>query len=635
MCGICGVFEYQTGRPVSYEQLKQMTDVLVHRGPDDEGFLLKSGIGLGMRRLSIIDLAGGHQPISNEEQNIFIVFNGEIYNYQVLQKQMVERGHKLRTLSDTEVIIHLYEEYGDDCVKHLDGMFAFALYDERPSSTGPRLLIGRDCLGKKPLYYVDKAGALIFGSEIKPVLQDPRVSRELDEEALHHYLSLMMIPAPLSIFEDVRKLPPGHLLTCDAAGVCVQRYWNYLEHVNSENISEQEALLEIRRLLFAAVEKRLIAEVPLGAFLSGGLDSTAVVAVMSRLKKEPVKTFSIGFEGPESHNELPFARAAARYCRTDHNEIFVKPNIIELLPELTHYADEPFAISSSIPTYLLAKAARQQVTVILTGDGGDEVFGGYPYYIYERWAATYRKISPALDKILLRFLSLFGGRKNSIGRMSQRASRLIANSRRGLGERRLGWASGLDELDKQKLYARPRRAGIYQTTGSFLQGLISGKHDRLPPEVQQNCLDILLWLPDEMLTKVDRMTMGASIEARCPLLDRNLVEYLAGLSFTRKVPGWRTANSKHLLRKAVSDLLPADLLQRRKQGFNVPLNSWFRNGAEKYLKSTLSPERIKRRQVFNPDEVQRLLGKHQAGMINASNPLYALLVFEVWAEERL
>lgn len=629
MCGICGVFEYRTGGAVSREQLQSMNDTLRHRGPDDEGFYCKHGIGLAMRRLSIIDVAGGQQPIANEDETAWIVFNGEIYNYQALQKRMLELGHRLRTRSDTEIVLHLYEEYGAECVQYLDGMFAFAIYDGRSSAGNGRLFIARDRLGKKPLYYADVDGALIFGSEIKPLLLDRRVSKELDFEALYHYLSLLVVPAPWSIFKSIRKLPQGHTLECDGNGLRLSNYWNYLDHAADRRIPAEEAAAEIRRLLFAAVGKRLIAEVPLGAFLSGGLDSSVVVAIMSRLKSEPVKTFSVGFEGPATHNELPHARALAEYYRTDHHETFARPSIVELLPQLVRHTDEPFAISSAIPTFIIAQEARRHVTVVLTGDGGDEVFGGYGHYLFERWAALYRRLPTAIDSLLTTTTGLSRGPITRWdGRLHSRIARFTANARREVSKRRLGWASAFSESEKIDLL--PAFHGA-QSTPAFLSTRLNGVANAAPG-AQQNYLDMLVWLPDEMLTKVDRMTMAASVEGRCPMLDWKLVEYMAGISLDEKIPGWTQASLKHLLRRAVGDLLPPNLLNRPKQGFNVPLDYWFRGEASSYLESKLNPDRIKRRGVFSSDAVSRLMARHQAGAANLSNRLYALLVFEVWAD---
>ena len=642
MCGICGVFEFGTGQPVTAEQLERMNRTMVHRGPDDSGYFLDRGIGMAMRRLSIIDIAGGHQPIANEDETIQIIFNGEIYNYQELRKTLEEHGHRFRTQSDTEVIVHLYEDHGPDCVHHLDGMYAFAIYDSRPNATSRdqaatvngRLFLFRDRLGKKPLYYANLGGTLIFGSELKPILQDPRVNRDLDYEALYHYLSLLMVPAPFTIFKAIRKLPAGHLLECGANGMRVRRYWDYIDFVDEQYIPEQEAVAEIRRLVFAAIEKRLISEVPLGAFLSGGLDSSLIVGIMSHLKEERVKTFSIGFEGPKTHNELPFARVLAKHYHTEHHEFMAKPNIIELLPEIVHYADEPFAISSSIPLYLIAKAARQHVTVVLTGDSGDEFFGGYEHYLYERWAEAYRLFPRSTDFVINGLISLLPAHLESgVGRLRGRVSRFIANARQGCGQRRLGWTSGWQESEKRALFTPDiQRFFKEEATPAFLERQLKNGRD---PVSQEMLIDILVWLPDEMLAKMDRMTMASSVEARCPLLDIELVEFMARIDPKIKIPGWRPSHLKHLLRRTFCDLIPQELLRRPKHGFNVPLDVWFRGEAKSFLSSILSPDQVRRRGIFEPTKVSELLDSHWSNIVNVSNRIFALLVFEIWAQEYL
>jgi asparagine synthase (glutamine-hydrolysing) len=639
MCGICGVFEYSSGKAVDPAHLRRMSDQLFHRGPDEEGHWVCPGVGLAVRRLSIIDVAEGHQPVSNEDGSITLVFNGEIYNYLALREELLRKGHRLLTHSDTEVIPHLYEEEGPACVERLDGMYAFALYDGRASQDGDtagRLLLARDRMGKKPLYYADVAGALIFGSELKSILLDSRVGRELDQEALHHYLSLLVVPAPLSIFKSVRKLPPGCVLECDARGPSVRPYWKYLDTVGDRHMPEEEAVAEIRRLLFRAVEKRLMSEVPLGAFLSGGLDSSTVVAIMSRLMKEPVKTFSIGFEGPETHNELPYARALAQHCRTDHHELLARPDSIQTIEEMVRYADEPFAISSSLPLLMLSRWAREKVTVVLTGDGGDEVFAGYEHYVYERWAQLFRKLPLVTDRMLIAGSSALGGRVDSVGgRQLRRVLRFATNARHNAGQRRLGWGSSFREEEKENLYAvaAAQKNGL-RPTADFLNARASSRSD-LDAPTQANAIDIQVMLADEMLAKVDRMTMGASLEARCPLLDWKLVEYLASLSMRDKMPGWRFSTLKYLFRRAIGDLLPAELLTRPKHGFNVPLDHWFRSGARDYLLSVLDGARVKRRGVFRPEAVSSLVERHVSGQVNANNRLFALLVFELWAEQYL
>jgi asparagine synthase (glutamine-hydrolysing) len=634
MCGICGVYEYASSMRVDRQQLARMNATLVHRGPDEDGFFLRDRVGLAMRRLRIIDLAGGSQPIANEDETISIVFNGEIYNYRELRKDLIRLGHRFRTQSDTEVIVHAYEQFGVQCVEHLDGMFAFAIYDERIPGAD-RLFLARDPFGKKPLYYADLGETLVFGSEIKPILEDPRVSKEIDFEALHHYLSLLVIPAPWSIFKSIRKLPAGHWMLVDERSPEIKPYWNCEPHSAEVLVSEREAVDEVRRLLFRAVEKRLVADVPLGAFLSGGLDSSLVVAIMARLSDRPVKTLSVGFEGPKTHNELPFARRLAEHCRTDHTELTLKPDVVSMVHDLVRYADEPFGISSALPTLLIARAARERLTVVLTGDGGDEMFGGYSHYLWERWASAFRRLPRVADSVLLTAAGSLGRRIDGrAGALRSRITRFVSNARRPDASRRLGWGSAFSHDEKLALYSDDLSHLSSRTTTALLEQYVEGARD-LEPAAVQNRLDVALWLPDEMLAKVDRMTMGASIEARCPLLDRNLARFLFGLPFRQKVPGSRGRHLKHLLRRVAADLLPAELLERPKQGFNVPLDAWFRGSAGDFLTDVLSPERIRRRGWFQPEAVQQLVAAHRSGHAKFSNRLYALFNLELWAQEYL
>jgi len=598
-----------------------MTESLVHRGPDEDGYYIRKHIGLGMRRLSIVDVCNGHQPACNEQGDIRVILNGEIYNHEALRKDLLGRGHDFRTRSDTEVIAHLYEEDGDAFVEQLDGMFALALYDERPGRD-PALILARDRVGKKPLYYAGLGGCLIFGSEIKALLKDNRISREVDEQAVHHYLSLLMIPAPYSIFKGIRKLPAGSLMRCDRRGPQSRRYWNYLQRLSSNGHSPEGHVSEVRQLLFQAVEKRLADEVPMGAFLSGGLDSSAVVAITTKLTGKPVETFSVGFEGPSTHDELDWARMLATHCGAKHHEIRVRPDAVQCINDIIDFCDEPFAISSAIPTLLLSRAAREHVKVVLTGDGGDETFGGYAHYLFEKWARLFRVLPPVSDKVLLKAAAAVGGDNG------KRVAKFVTHARESLGRRRLGWAAGFSEDEKAELC--PMAVG--KSTSAFLEEIVSTA--RGDSSTLQNCLDMIVWLPDEMLTKVDRMTMASSLEARCPLLDYKLIEYTAGLSFNTKVPTLGVGGLKHVFREAAKDLLPLALLNRPKHGFNVPLDSWFRDKLSPYLRDVLSRERIRKRGLLEPEPVARLVADHSLGQIKASSRLYALMILELWMDKQ-
>src|SRR5436190_2891000 len=625
MCGICGVFNYKSREPVDGELLQRMNATLRHRGPDDDGFVIRDGAGLAMRRLAIIDVAGGHQPIGNESGDVQVVLNGEIYNYPALREELLRKGHQLKTHSDTETIVHFYEEEGDKCVSRLDGMFAFALHD----APQRRLLIGRDRIGKKPVYYADVDGTLVFGSELKALLQHPKVSRELDPQAIDLYLAMKMIPAPYTIFKHVRKLPAGSILVCDRNGSRVETYWRHSDFLGHERFDAASSIEEIRALLFEAVRKRLISEVPLGAFLSGGIDSSVIVAIMARLSGgKPVKTFSIGFEGPQLFNELPYARALAKHYNTEHHETMARPDIVELLPHLVHHADEPFSDEASIPTYLLARAARKDVTVVLTGDGGDEVFAGYDLYQFEKWSRVYRRFPRALDSVFRAGASAF--RANGPLRVFDRANRFARSSRGSAAAARLGWVATWTTDQRRAVMTADFNAGV---NGSSPEEFLSSHTSGGSPLEQMLEIDTNVILPDQMLVKVDRMTMAASVEARCPLLDHHLMERVARISVDEKIPGSRKKDLKHILKMIAADLIPQDLLDRPKHGFNVPLNYWFRDGARDFARDILRPEEIRRRGVFEPRAVEAILDAHWSGRVNAGPQIYSLLVFEMWARE--
>jgi asparagine synthase (glutamine-hydrolysing) len=617
MCGICGVVEYRSRSRLEVEALERMTRTLAHRGPDDSGTWVDGHIGIGARRLSIVDVAGGHQPIANERGDVRIVLNGEIYNHVALRRELAARGHRFKTRSDTEVALRLYEDKGEASISRLDGMFALAIVDQRAD----RVIIARDRLGKKPLYYADAAGTLVFGSELKAVLAHGGVSRELDRTALHHYLSLLTIPAPWTVYRAVHKLPPGHLLVCDREGVRVKPYFDLAELVERERDLDNDAPSRVRGLLFEAVRKRVDLEVPFGAFLSGGLDSASVVAVMRELLPGPVRTFSIGFEGPASHDELPVARLSANHLGTEHHELRARPDVVSLVTDLVEFADEPLAISSCIPLLLLAREAGRHVKVVLTGDGGDEVFAGYPTYRYESWARMWRRLPRVVDS---------GATRLAQGRHARRVRRFVENSRKPAGARWLGWSSGFSEREKASLWAGG-------ASGANTEAYVESRLARYPGHTEAaggNVIDLEIGLPDEMLAKVDRMTMAASIEARSPLLDDDLVAYVAGVRFNDKLAR-PLQPPKPLLRAALADLLPPHVLRGPKKGFNVPLDAWFRGAAAPFVESMLAPQRIARRGVFEPAAVTRWVSEHRSGDVNACNRLFALVVFEAWAERWL
>ena len=592
-----------------------MCAAIVHRGPDDEGVRASGAVGLGMRRLSIIDLAGGHQPIHNEDKTVWIVFNGEIYNFPELREGLVKRGHTFYTHSDTEVIVHLYEELGADCIAKLRGMFAIALYDERRQT----LLLARDRLGKKPLYYAQTDGRLYFGSEIKTILAvAPELSSNINTRALLQYFSLQYIPDPNSAYRDIAKLPPGHLLEYKGGEVSIRQYWNLPAYGTARVESEQECLDELERQLAEAVRVRLISDVPLGALLSGGVDSSVVVGLMARASSSPVKTFSIGF-GKQDYNEAPYARAVAEKFGTEHHEFVVEANVTETLEHLTGMMEEPFGDSSMIPTYHVSRIAREHVTVALTGDGGDELFAGYDRYpvhldrmSYERIPAwiggAFRKtIYPALGPSFKGRRFLFNASLRGGDRYLDTVGFLTTDRERNLfSEDFLTAANGTDVIGEvRRFYAEanaPDRISrlLYLDTKSYLTG--------------------------DVLTKVDRMSMATSLEVRCPILDHVLIDWVTSLPSEWK---YRNGVRKYLLRK-LAERLGVPGLNRPKQGFAMPLTHWWKGELRETLLPILLEPKTLQRGYLNPSAVRQLVNEHLSGRRDYGQELWLLLIFELW-----
>jgi asparagine synthase (glutamine-hydrolysing) len=625
MCGIVGIVR-PGGQSVDEGVLASMCDAIRHRGPDDDGFYLKGPAGLAMRRLAIIDLARGKQPIANEDETAWIVFNGEIYNYLELRAKLEKLGHSFRTNSDTEAIVHAYGEFGADCVKHLRGMFAFAIWDERKSE----LFLARDRVGKKPLLYsLTPAGDLVFGSEFRALLRHPQVSREVDYEAIHHYLSFMCVPAPLTAFAAIRKLEPGHTLRFTrGGGIVIERYWEP-DFNRKEKWTEEEAGERAVEVLREAVRVRLMSEVPLGAFLSGGIDSSAVVALMSEESSSPVKTFSIGFE-EQDFSELHHARRVAERVGADHHEFIVRPDAMEVLPTLVEHYGEPFADSSAIPTYYVSRETRRHVTVALNGDGGDECFAGYERYAAMRLAETYRRVPAALREGVVRQLielmpssELRRSRVRDVKRFARAASLPAV-------ERYLRWISVFDSDAKDDLYSdefrarmRPHRAADFIAPW-FARANGAGIVDAAL------LADTMTYLPNDLLVKVDIASMANSLEARSPFLDHHVIEFAASLPAELKLRGRTT---KYLLKKVLRKLVPVENLERRKQGFGVPIGHWFRGEMQGFLRATLLSEKHLRRGLFKPDAVRRLVEDHVAGRADHSHRLWTLLMLELWFEK--
>jgi asparagine synthase (glutamine-hydrolysing) len=618
MCGIAGIVHSEREAVIDRENIHRMCEQIVHRGPDDEGIYISGGAGLGMRRLSIIDLAGGHQPIHNEDQSVWIVFNGEIYNFLELRRELEERGHRFYTNTDTEVIVHLYEELGADCVERLRGMFAIAIYDERRR----KLLLARDRLGIKPLHYAFHKDRLFFGSEIKTILAVAPELREVSMDGLMQYVDCGYIADSHSAFRRISKLPPGYLLEFENGQVTTRQYWDLPPFSTHELKSEEECLDELERRLAEAVRIRLIADVPLGALLSGGTDSSLVVALMARASSLPVRTFSIGFE-EASFDETLYARKVAERFGTEHHEFVVKPNIHETLTYLTSFLDEPFGDSSMLPTYFVSRMARQFVTVVLSGDGGDEMFGGYERYAIQMsrrrfnwipsWAGSaYRKaVFPILPQStpgrgFLYEISLPWSERAINGFtfrwMLGGKTTLFAGEFKRMAE------NGSDPLDPFREYLKK-----------------AGNND---PLSQLLYLDTKTYLSGDILTKVDRMSMATSLEARVPILDHEFVEWAAGLPAHWKMRG---LNQKYILKKLAARVgVPAEVLDRPKQGFALPLVHWIRNELKQDFAQILLEPRTIQRGYFDRRALSVLLDEHFSGRRNHSGKLWRLLAFELW-----
>lgn len=616
MCGIAGLVHFD-GRPVDAGLLRRMCQSLQHRGPDDEGWTIwpaaggGATAGLGNRRLSVIDVQGGHQPIANETGEIHAVLNGEIYNFEALRSTLEQRGHSFATKSDSEVVVHAYEEFGEACVEHFDGMFALAIWD------GPRerLLLARDRFGKKPLCYRASGPDVAFASELQALMHAvPPAGRELDRDALGDYLAYMAIPAPRTIYREVRKLPPAHTLLADRRGVRVQRYWA-LAYEPKSQIGEPEAVERVRELLETAVRKRLVSEVPLGAFLSGGVDSSVVVGLMARVSGRPVKTFSIGFDNPR-YNELPHARRVAEAYRCEHHEFIVKPDILDILPAMVRHFGEPFADSSAIPSWYLAKLTRAHVTVALNGDGGDEVFAGYgrhrANHLAERWNRVPGHLRRPTERLArARVFAGIGG---------ARATRFAAAAGLSRAERYRTWA-GVFSADLVR-----ELSSAVAPDGVVVQEAFSAVA-HLDAVDAMLAVDTRFYLPTDLLPKVDITSMAHSLEVRSPLLDHHLAEFVATLPSSMKL---RRATTKYLLKTAASGIVPSGNLRRPKQGFAVPLAQWLRRDLRECACDHLRPSRLAQAGWLRQQAIDSILDAHLSGARDLSHHVWVLLMLELW-----
>jgi len=622
VCGIAGIVR-SDGAPVDRELVARMNEAIRHRGPDEDGFYFSDGVGLAMRRLAIIDLKSGQQPIPNSDRTAWIVFNGEIYNYRELRGQLEKLGHEFHTDSDTEAIVHAYDQYGTDCPKYLRGMFAFAIWDERAKS----LFLARDRVGKKPLLYAKLDGELVFGSEFTALLEHPRISRAVDFEAIHHYLSFICVPAPLTAYRAIRKLEPGHWLLWRGGEIKTERYWE-LDFSKKVNIDEEEAGERVVELLRDAVRVRLMSEVPLGAFLSGGIDSSAVVALMAQESSEKIKTFSIGFD-EQDFSELHHARRVAEHVGADHHEFIVRPDAMEILPTLVEHYGEPFADSSAIPSYYVSKETRAFVTVALNGDGGDECFAGYERYAAMSIAQKYANLPEALrNGVISNVVSAlpgFDARQNPL----RKAKRFVAAASLPPVERYLRWVSSFDEAAKQNLYSDDfRHETAMFRTASILEPWFAKANGSGIVDAAL-LTDTMTYLPNDLLVKMDIASMTVSLEARSPFLDHQLMEFAASLPEKLKL---RRLTTKYLLKRVLKKLVPAENLNRSKMGFGVPIGHWFRGAMQPFLRETLLSEKALARGLFQPERVRQLIDSHVSVKADHSHRLWTLLMLELWFE---
>ncbi len=620
MCGIHGLIHLD-GQGVEPRLLSAMGDVTTHRGPDDEGMHIDGAVGIAMRRLSIIDLAGGHQPLSNHEGTVWLVCNGEIYNYRELRSELQAQGHRFKTNSDSEVLLHGYVQEGDAFVLRLNGMFDFALWDARCR----RLLIGRDRIGVKPLYVAQDSRRLAFATEAKALLQLPGMRTELNRGVLADYLHLGYVPAPHSIFAGIRKLPPATLLAVQDGQVREWRYWQLPAHIDLAS-SDSQWVERVRAGIDRAVHMQMVSDVPIGAFLSGGVDSSAVVAAMARHSTQPIRTYAIGFEGgaaEQLYNELPYARQVAQMFKTEHHEIVVKPDVVGLLPKLAWHLDEPLADSAFITTFLVSEFARQDVKVILSGVGGDELFGGYRRYLGSHYARRFA-VLPAWARraASLAAARLPADRHNKWLNVARLAKGFIASAEMGADERYRSYLQVMSRQTVASLLLAEPLAGEDALARAFAMAQSDDELNRL------FAVDAETQLPDDLLMLTDKMSMAVSLECRVPLLDHELVELAAAIPAQAKVRGGQL---KHLMKAALADVLPAEILHRKKRGFGTPMGAWLKRELAPVVRALLSPEVVRRRDLFDSAVVSALVADHESSRADGTDALLALLNLEIWS----
>jgi asparagine synthase (glutamine-hydrolysing) len=619
MCGICGIVERRGA--IDRQALRQMTAAIRHRGPDDEGFYVapedaQTGVGLGFRRLSIIDLVTGNQPIANEDRSVHVVFNGEIYNYRELRAQLQSQGHRFATGSDTEVIVHLYEELGWRCVERLNGMFAIALWD----SDRGELVLARDRFGKKPLYYADLSGSLLFGSELKSLVEHPRCPRELDVDALSRYLALEYVPTPYSILAGIRKLPGGHVLRWRDGRISLEQFWDLELRPDESPGPDEQYVGEFRELFRAAVRRRLISDVPLGAFLSGGIDSSSVVAMMvDELPAGAVKTFSVGFAEPSFDESTHARRVAADFGTDHHEEVFTAGVMLDTLPTVVDWLDEPFGDASILPTYLLSRFTREHVTVALGGDGSDELLAGYPTFPADRLARFYRVPRLLHENVIAPLADRLPVSTDNFS-FDFKLKRFLRASASREDVRHPVWLGSFTPAEQAALLT----AAPGDPLAEQRRVLSAANGDRLGKLIY---LYAKTYLQDDILVKVDRASMACSLEVRAPFLDVELVEFLSRVPSRLKL---HRLDTKHLLKLAMGDVLPTGIAGRAKKGFGIPVATWFKGELREALQDELSPERIRHQGLFEPAEVDRLVSEHLSGRRDHRKSLWTLFVFQLW-----
>lgn len=618
MCGIAGIYNYKTNAPIGMEPLKAMALRLAHRGPDDEGFHRDGGLGMAFRRLSIIDLAKGAQPISNEDGSIWSMVNGEIYNFKELREDLEAKGHSFRTNADSEVVPHLYEEYGPSFPERLRGMFAIGIWD----AGARKLLLVRDRLGIKPLYYWDDGGSFVFASEIKAMLFSGVVRREIDLQALSDYATFRYVPAPATLFKNIKKVPQGRVITVDAGGARESEYWDF-NFAPGPYGDDREAEERLDEMLSECVRMRLMSDVPLGALLSGGIDSSLIVSYMSRFVDRPVKTFSVGFESAGPLSELPYAKTVSKRFGTDHYEIVVGfKDVVENLSGLVWHQDEPVTEPAAIPTFMVSKLAREHVTVVLTGEGADELFAGYPQYGLESWAGRYRRIPAWIRDSLIRpsvAMLPFGFRRLRVVERSMGTE--------SSADRWSSWFAGFCGEEKRSLVTKELASAVADPTGARIFDYHMSRLGDAHPVEEMLYADTKVWLADDLLMKMDKMSMAASLEARVPFLDHKLVEFAAGLPLRMKLEGLQ---GKGILRRLAKDVLPEEIIKRKKVGFVVPINVWFRGELKPLLESMLFSSRFIERGFFEPGYIRRLVSEHTEGRLDHRRELWTLLNLELW-----